>query len=135
MLNFDISINKNLRGYYTWGMKTHKGGCHCGNVRFEIKASLEKVISCNCSICLKRGLLLTFVPKSQFTLTKGEESLTGYRFNTMNIRHLFCKHCGVEAFGMGKSKDGAETVALNVRCIDDIDLNEIEATPYNEKSL
>ncbi len=116
-------------------MTTYMGGCHCGKVRFTVDASMDKVISCNCSICLKRGLLLTFVPASAFTLTKGAEELSDYRFNTMKIRHLFCKGCGVEAFGMGKSEDGTETVALNVRCIDDIDLDDIKATPFDGKSL
>ncbi len=116
-------------------MKTYTGGCHCGKVSFEVETDIDKVISCNCSICAKRGLLLTFVPKSQFTLRLGEGELVDYRFNTMNIRHQFCKQCGVEAFGMGKSPNGAETVAINVRCLDGIDLTTITPTPFDGKSL
>jgi hypothetical protein len=39
----------------------HMGGCHCGRVQFEVEMNLENAISCNCSICLKRGSLLDFV--------------------------------------------------------------------------
>ena len=41
---------------------THGGGCHCGAVRFEVDAVVDEVISCNCSICQKRGSLLAFAP-------------------------------------------------------------------------
>lgn len=116
-------------------MKTYTGGCHCGKVSFEVDTDLDKVISCNCSICLKRGLLLTFVPAAQFRLRLGEGELKDYRFNTMRIRHRFCKECGVEAFGTGKSPDGTESVAVNVRCIDGIDLDDIEATPFDGKGM
>lgn len=115
-------------------MKTHTGGCQCGRVRYSVKTDLEKVIECNCSICSKHGLLLTFVPKEQFELIQGEPDLTEYRFNTMKIQHLFCKVCGVESFGRGKDKEGNETVALNIRTIDDIDLGAIARTFVDGKS-
>ena len=41
--------------------KTYAGGCHCGKVRYEVTTELTKVMSCNCSICSKKGHLLTFV--------------------------------------------------------------------------
>ena len=115
-------------------MKTYTGGCHCGKVRFEVATDLGIVISCNCSYCAMRGLLLTFVPASQFTREKGKEVLTEYRFNTMKIRHLFCKHCGIEAFGMGNKPDGSPTVAINIRCLDGIDLDALTLTPFDGKS-
>jgi hypothetical protein len=59
----------------------HQGGCHCGKVRFEATTDLAHVISCNCSICTKHGLLLTFLPATKFTLLDGEEQLEEYRFN------------------------------------------------------
>ena len=42
-------------------MRTYTGGCHCGQVRYEVTTDLAAVVSCNCSICTKRGLLLNFV--------------------------------------------------------------------------
>lgn len=115
-------------------MKTHTGSCHCGAVTFTVTADIEKVIECNCSHCSKKGFLLAFVPAEQFTLLSGEDNLTEYRFNKKHIAHLFCKTCGTQAFGKGTSPDGKETVAVNVRCLPDIDPNILTITQVDGKS-
>jgi hypothetical protein len=114
-------------------MKIHKGGCHCGKVRYEVEGNIENAMSCNCSHCGKKGFLLHFVPADKFKLEKGEENLSEYRFNTKKIQHLFCKDCGVQSFGRGKGEHGP-TVAVNVRCLDDVDLTTLTVTPYDGKS-
>ena len=39
-------------------MIVHQGGCHCGRVRFEVRAAPDiNVSECNCSICYKSGML------------------------------------------------------------------------------
>jgi hypothetical protein len=63
-------------------MAKYRGGCHCGRVRYEVETALDPVMSCNCSICQKRGALLTFVPAAQFTLLSGASDLTDYLFNS-----------------------------------------------------
>jgi len=101
---------------------THQGGCHCGKVRFEVSLDLTKpVIACNCSMCQRAGTLLSFVPVAQFKLLSGESELTDYKFNKHVIHHWFCKTCGVKSFAGGVSRDGGETRAINVRCLDDVD--------------
>ena len=117
-------------------MQTYTGHCHCGAVRFEAQLDLTKpVISCNCSHCGMKGWLLTFIPATQFTLHSGEENLTEYRFNKKHIEHLFCKTCGVQCFARGKDKDGNDTYAVNVRTLDDVDLDALEVTKVDGKSL
>ena len=61
--------------------KSYSGGCHCGQVRFDVTADLSKVYSCNCSICSKRGALWAFVPPGSFALRAGAEALADYQFN------------------------------------------------------
>jgi len=102
---------------------THTGGCQCGNVRYEVTADITAVMACNCSRCGRLGSLLTFVPAANFKLVKGEGATTEYQFNRHNIHHLFCSTCGIQSFARGKRPDGAEMVAINVRCVDDIDLD------------
>lgn len=114
----------------------YTGGCHCGRVRFEATASLDRVMSCNCSNCQARGLLLTFVPPEQFTLVSGEDDLADYQFNTKTIHHLFCRTCGIESFARGiRPSDGAKMVAINVRCLDGVDLAALTLTPVDGRSL
>jgi len=112
----------------------HTGGCHCGRVRYEVEADIKEVNSCNCSLCQKRGYLLVFVPKAQFTLLSGENDQTDYQFNKKIIHHLFCSTCGVSSFGTG-SGAYADTVAINARCLDDIDLSALTVKPVDGKSL
>ena len=110
------------------------GGCHCGKVRYAVKLDLAKpVISCNCSMCGRSGTLLSFVPADQFTLESGEDVLTDYQFNRHVIHHTFCSVCGIKSFARGTGRDGP-TVAINTRCLDDVDLTKLKITPFDGKS-
>jgi hypothetical protein len=115
--------------------KTYSGGCHCGEVRYETTTDLAIVGSCNCSICMKRGALWTFVSPDQFALRSGEDCLTDYQFNKRVIHHLFCSVCGVGSFSRGKKPDGSEMVAINVRCLDGVDVAALTLKPVDGKSF
>jgi hypothetical protein len=114
---------------------THTGGCQCGNVRYEVTADLAEVMACNCSRCGRLGSLLTFVPAANFRLLKGDGATTEYQFNRHNIHHLFCSTCGIQSFARGKRPDGAEMVGINVRCVDDVDLDKLTVKHFDGKSL
>ena len=115
--------------------QTYSGGCHSGRVRYRPTASLDRVIACNCSICAQRGLLLTFVGGTDFTLVSGQDSLKDYQFGAKRIHHLFCAACGVESFARGIAPNGSEMVAVNVRCLDGVDSAALALTPFDGKSL
>lgn len=112
----------------------HAGGCHCGAVRYtvEIDPSAE-AISCNCSICGKSGSYLQFVTPDKFSLEKGEDQLTDYQFNTNSIHHVFCKTCGIRSFARGSGPQGP-MVAINVRCLDDVNSFDVPTKQYDGKS-
>ena len=114
----------------------HSGGCHCGAVRYHVNVDLSKpAISCNCSICGRSGTLLSFVPAAEFTLEKGEEQLSDYQFNNHIIHHLFCKTCGIKSFARGTGRDGKPVIAINVRCLDNVDLAKQVTTEFDGKAL
>jgi len=96
---------------------THRGGCHCGRVRFEVEAPAElEVELCNCSICSMTAFLHLIVPRSRFHLLQGENDLTTYTFNTGVARHFFCATCGIKSFYVLRSHpDG---ISVNARCLD-----------------
>lgn len=110
------------------------GGCHCGNVRYEVETSIEFGLVCNCSICSKKGHILGFAPEADFKLIKGEGSLSDYQFNKKVIHHLFCSNCGISSFGKSTMPDGAKVVALNLRCLDNFDLKNLPMHEYDGKS-
>lgn len=96
----------------------HRGGCHCGAVRFEVEAPADlQVQDCNCSICRKSGFLHLIVPAARFRLLAGEEVLVDYRWNTGVARHRFCGVCGIKSFYVPRSNpDGID---VNLRCLDE----------------
>ena len=115
--------------------KTYLGGCQCGRVRYEAEVDLGgPVISCNCSMCGKSGTLLTFVPAAQFKLQSGQDVLTDYQFNKKHIHHLFCNVCGIKSFARGIGADGGEVIAINSRCLDGVNPNELKINEYDGKS-
>jgi hypothetical protein len=115
--------------------KTYEGSCHCGNVRYEARADLSKVTECNCSICARKGALMSFVPAEAFTLKSGDGKTTDYQFGKMHIHHLFCSTCGVHAHATGAGKDGNTMFMLNVRCLEGVDIGALTVNHFDGKKL
>ncbi len=112
----------------------YTGACHCKKVSYEVQMEIDKAISCNCSHCQAKGLLLSFTTADKFTLLSGEDNLTSYKFNKEVIDHLFCKTCGVQAFSKGKDPEGNATVAINVRTLNGIETDDLEIMKVDGKS-
>ena len=111
-------------------MVKHRGGCHCGRVRFELSAPEDIVVSqCNCSVCSKSGYLGLPVPRSRFTLLAGEDALCTYTFNTGVAKHLFCRHCGIKSFYVPLSHPHGCNV--NARCLDPGTVKSMTVRPFN----
>jgi hypothetical protein len=95
---------------------SYEGGCHCGAVRFRVEVESHVALDCNCSVCRMKGILHLIVTKERFTLLRGAEALTTYRFNTGIAKHTFCSICGIHPFYVPRSHpDGID---VNVRCLD-----------------
>ena len=114
---------------------TYKGSCHCGAVAYEVEGSMEGVIQCNCSICHRKGAPLWFVPRTQFTLQSPETAVAIYTFNKHAIKHQFCTDCGCAPFAFAKDKQGIDTAAINVRCLEGIELTELKRVPLDGRSF
>lgn len=105
---------------------THKGSCHCGKIAFEVDGSFDSVLECNCSHCSRKGYLLSFVPRTALRITTDEAAISTYTFNRHAIRHQFCPQCGCAPFGLATGRDGVATAAINVRCLEGIELTTLE---------
>ncbi len=115
----------------------YRGSCHCGKVAYEVEVEggIQGVMSCNCSMCGRRGSLLTFTPRNQFKLLSGEPDLTTYTFNKHAIQHRFCKHCGIQSFAWGKDPKGNEMAAINVRCLEDFEFEKLPVKHVDGKAF
>ncbi|GAB2879177.1 GFA family protein [Uliginosibacterium flavum] len=113
----------------------YTGSCHCGQVKFEVEGELTGAMSCNCSICARKAALMWFVPRASFKLLTPEDALTNYTFNKHVIQHRFCKTCGIHAFGEGVGPGGAQMAAINIRCLDEVDLDAIPVKHFDGRSM
>src|SRR5689334_10459869 len=115
-------------------VQTYQGSCHCGKVKYEAELDLEHpVIACNCSMCGRKGTLLTFTGGDTFKLLAGENETTDYTFNKHVIHHLFCKTCGVTSYARGE-KDGKPMFAINARCLEGVDPDTLNIKKWDGKS-
>ena len=111
----------------------HRGGCHCGAVRFEVEApAIVAAYECNCSICAKTAFLHLIVPAARFRLLAGADSLTTYTFNTGIAQHLFCRRCGVKAFYRPRSNPDGWSV--NARCLDAGTVERLSLKPFDGRN-
>ena len=115
---------------------THQGSCHCGRIAFTLEGEVREAIDCNCSMCRRRGGLLSFFPREALTLTTPEGDYATYHFNKHALDHHFCPTCGIAPFTEGTDpRTGARMAAVNVRCLDGIDLATLTIKPFDGARL
>ena len=112
-------------------IKTYRGSCHCGAVKFETELDLALgTYKCNCSICAKTRYWGANVEPGAFRLLSGESALTDYRFNTRRMQILFCKRCGVAPFTRGEGPEpGSPILSVNAAALDNVSVSELVAGP------
>ena len=113
----------------------YTGSCHCGRVRFEAEGEIDDGLACNCSICSRKGSLLWFVPRTSFRLTTPEDAASTYTCTKHVIKHSFCPDCGIHTHGEGKDRSGNAIAAVNLRCVDGIDLKAIKVVEFDGRAL
>ena len=112
-----------------------KGSCHCGAITLEVDGAPEQVMECNCSHCSRKGYLLWFVPRESAHVHAADGQVGVYHFNKHVIAHHFCKQCGCAPFALGTAPDGTAMTAVNVRCLEGIDLAAIKRIPVDGRSF
>ena len=106
------------------------GSCHCGKISFRIDQQPTEAIECNCSICRRRGSILSAMTPDEFHLDTPRADLSTYTFNSHNIRHHHCATCGCAHFSEGVGPGGKAMVMVNLRCTD-ADLDAIKRISFD----
>ncbi|WP_459618233.1 GFA family protein [Bordetella sp. 2513F-2] len=112
----------------------YRGSCHCQAVQFEVEGTVDGALSCNCSICRRKGALLWFVPRTALSVQAADDALATYTFNRHVIQHRFCRTCGIHPFGEGQAPDGTAMAAINLRCLEDVDLASVPVREFDGRS-
>jgi hypothetical protein len=113
----------------------YKGSCHCGKIAFEVEGEFTGAMACNCSICSRKGSLLWFVPRDKFHLVTLPAGVGTYTFNKHVIKHHFCQTCGIHPYAEGVDPKGNPMTAINIRCLEDIDLATVPVKNFDGRSM
>jgi hypothetical protein len=112
----------------------YTGSCHCGRIAFEVEGEIQGAMACNCSICQRKGSLLWFVPRAELKLKTPEDAASTYTFNQHVIKHRFCPTCGIHPYGEGTDPQGNAMAAINVRCLEGIELDTVKVHHFDGRA-
>ena len=106
--------------------------CHCEKVEAEINLpnNLEKILKCNCSICKRKGAIMSMVKNEDFKIIKGQNYLKLYQFHTNVAKHYFCSNCGIYTHHNPRSNPAM--TGFNVGCLDDVDTFQLKGIAVND---
>lgn len=113
----------------------YSGSCHCGRIAFEVEGELQGALECNCSICARKAALMWFVPRASLKLLTPQDAASTYQFNRHVIKHHFCPVCGIHPYGEGVTPQGEPMAAINIRCLEGVDLAAIPVKQFDGRSL
>jgi hypothetical protein len=75
------------------------------------------------------------VPRADFHLLSPEDAAGTYTFNKHLIKHRFCPSCGVGPYAEALDPNGNPVAAVNVRCIEGIDLESLTVQQFDGRAL
>ena len=102
--------------------------CHCGDVRLQVNAELKDVHECNCSTCGKSGYLSWYVPIDSVRLETPNAGMSSYFWRFASEGFHFCSKCGIATH-----RTWNDSISVNARCIEDIDVFELETRRVDGK--
>jgi hypothetical protein len=106
--------------------------CHCGAIEANINVAenLEKILRCNCSLCKRKGAVMSMVKNENFKITKGEDKLKLYQFHTKVAKHYFCSVCGI--YTHHNPRSNTAMTGFNLGCLDDMNTFELKDILIND---
>lgn len=113
----------------------YSGSCHCGGISFDVEGEIAEALACNCSICQRKGSLLWFVPMDKLQLKTATDNRATYAFNQHVIEHYFCRKCGIHPYAGAADPAGNPVAAINLRCLEGIDLSKIPVRQFDGRSV
>ena len=81
--------------------------------------NFEKILRCNCSICKRKGAIMSMVKNEDFKIIKGKDKLSLYQFHTKVAKHYFCSNCGI--YTHHNPRSNPSMTGFNIGCIDEVD--------------
>ena len=115
--------------------------CHCGGVEIEVNApdQFKKVMRCNCSLCKRKGIIMTMVGPEDLKIIKGKDLLKLYQYHTKTAKHYFCSNCGI--YTHHNPRSNPKMYGINIACLEgvepfklsDVNVNDGKNHPLDQK--
>ena len=112
-------------------LKTYKGSCHCGDVRYEVELDLAQGTGrCNCTFCMKTRAWAAMVRPDSFRLVAGSSQGVAYHKHAEAPVKYHCQRCGVLTHARGDADYmGGAYVSVFVATLDDVSPEELLSGP------
>ena len=106
--------------------------CHCGEVEIEVNVpdQFKKLMRCNCSLCKRKGIIMTMVGRDDLKIVKGQDLLKLYQYHTKVAEHYFCSNCGI--YTHHKMRSNPNMYGINVACLEGVKPFELENVGIND---
>ena len=105
--------------------------CHCKKVEAQINIKkIEKVLRCNCSLCKRKGAIMSMVKNEDFKIVKGQDEIKIYQFHTNVAKHYFCSNCGI--YTHHNPRSNPSMTGFNLGCIDEFDTFTLDDVFIND---
>ena len=105
--------------------------CHCGQIEAEINIkNIEKILRCNCSICKRKGAIMSMVKNEDFKIVKGKQKLKIYKFHSKIAQHFFWSDCGI--YTHHNPRSNPSMTGFNIGCVDEVDVFGFKEVPLND---
>ena len=75
------------------------------------------------------------MPREQLSVLTPDNDIGIYTFNKHVIKHRFCPTCGIHPYGEGTDPKGNRMAAVNIRCLEGIDLEKIPVQHFDGRSM
>lgn len=115
--------------------EVRKASCHCGSVELEIEFvdGLQNIRRCDCSLCSRKGYIMSSVPTTRLKVVKGEDCLTLYQWGSMVAEHYFCSKCGIHTHHRRRSNP--LEFGVNIACVEGVRALEFREVPIGNGNL
>ena len=92
-----------------------EGSCHCGAVRWRLKATPEAATACNCTVCRRYGALWAYGHEGEDVEVTGI-TRSYQRGESSPLAFHFCPDCGCVAYWRAVAPyEGRRRIAVNLR--------------------
>jgi hypothetical protein len=103
----------------------HRSTCHCGAVELELtlENGIDNPRRCDCSMCRRRGTVISSVPLANLKVVRGKEALRLYQFHSKTAEHYFCSICGIHTHH--RLRSDLSQYGINIGCLEGVNPFEV----------